>query len=33
MTSKLTTKQAIEHVLIGQRKPMSVAEITRRRCP
>ena len=33
MTSKLTTKQAIEHVLTGQRKPMSVAEITQAALP
>jgi hypothetical protein len=33
MTSKLTTKRAIEHVLTGQRKPMTVAEITEAALP
>lgn len=33
MTSKLTTKQAIEQVLTGQRKPMTVAQITEAALP
>ena len=31
--TKLTTKQAIEHVLSGSKKPMSVAQITEAALP